>query len=304
MQFNNDIYLNENYVKLYGEVFVFENFDGDKYFKIIANKYPIKSSKYFDLQSVYGYGGGISCNSKDENFIKQSIIKFKNTAKEQNIIAFFIRFHPFDLNIDIYKKYLNFFRQEKKIIIVDTSNTIIQIRKQYKKKNKYAINQARRLIEILQCDKNETLSFYELYQKTMLRNNASKFYFFDKEYFENLWNFEDYVVFKARLNNEDIAFASFFMGEEITYYHFSANTLKNNANALLLDHFFEFSNQKGKQKCILGGGIKDDDSLFAFKSKFSKQFIYFCIGGIVINDEVYNNMCEKYDNSYFLKYRN
>ncbi|WP_236633118.1 hypothetical protein [Campylobacter armoricus] len=45
-------------MKLYGEVFVFENFDGDKYFKIIANKYPIKSSKYFDLQSVYGYGGG------------------------------------------------------------------------------------------------------------------------------------------------------------------------------------------------------------------------------------------------------
>ncbi|MBX1885949.1 hypothetical protein [Campylobacter peloridis] len=302
MHFSNDIYYNNEYIKLYGEVFIFENVENGKYFKIIANKIPIKQTPYYDLQSTYGYSG-IVCNTNDEEFIKISFDKFKQLAKKENIIAFFIRFHPFDSNIQIYEKYLNFCKCEKKVVIVELSQDYTKIKKQCQKKNKYAINQARKIINISRCDKRDNLKFYTLYKETMIRNNANEFYFFNEKYFEKLWSFDDYIAFKASLNCEEIAFASFFMGKDISYYHLSANTLKSNANAALLDYFFEYAGNKGLKYCVLGGGIKDDDNLFSFKQKFSKNYKYFYIGGIVINEQIYNYLCSQYNNPYFLKYR-
>ncbi|MBK1994290.1 hypothetical protein FSE90_08530, partial [Campylobacter novaezeelandiae] len=149
------------------------------------------------------------------------------------------------------------------------------IRKNYNPRIKAYVKKARENLKIDFIKIDENKDFKILYEKTMQRNDAENFYFFDKKYFNKLYNFKEYIVLKASLNEEILAFASFFLCKDFSYYHLSANSLKANANAALLDFFFEYANKKGSKFCILGGGVKDDDTLFNYKQKFSIVDSYF-----------------------------
>lgn len=137
----------------------------------------------------------------------------------------------------------------------------------------------------------------------MLRNNAKNFYFFDENYFKELFKFKEYKVLKASFENEILAYASFFLHTDFSYYHLSANTLKYDANSALLDFFFEYASKQGSKFCILGGGIQNNDSLLDFKQKFSTLYTSFSIGGMIFDDENFKIICQNFNNPYFLKYR-
>lgn len=302
LSFKDDIYFSFDYAKLYGEVFEFEYKKDGFIFKTLGVKQEILNSGFFDLQSPYGYNG-IYTNTKDEDFLNEAFENLKQKALKEKIIAFFIRFHPFDEYINAYKNNLNFINKNKKIIIVPTEQDITLIRKNYNPRIKVYVKKAREnlKIEFIKVDDNK--DFKTLYEKTMKRNDAENFYFFDKKYFNKLYNFKEYIVLKASLNEEVLAFASFFLCKDFSYYHLSANSLKANANAALLDFFFEYANKKGSKFCILGGGVKDDDTLFNYKQKFSIVDSYFYIGGIIFNVPQYEYFCQNSKSEKFLKYR-
>ena len=134
---------------------------------------------------------------------------------------------------------------------------------------------------------------------------------FYSNYFTNLFKLDDFVAYKASFENEVCSVASFVLGKNFAYYHFSGTKTeilsKNlNANAALLDFFFDVAYEKNIQYCILGGGIVDNDSLLEYKQKFSKNTINFYIGGIVYNKEIYDNLScltNMANSTKFLRYR-
>ena len=63
----------------------------------------IKDNQWFDIESVYGYGGPIS-NSKNNKFIKNANDCFTKWAIEKKIIASFIRFNPLISNHEFVDK--------------------------------------------------------------------------------------------------------------------------------------------------------------------------------------------------------
>lgn len=302
LSFSDDIYFNEDYARLYGEPFLFEYKNKKLYFKTIGIKNFIKGTSFYDMQSPYGYNG-FFINTNDETFIKEALLSLRHKALEEKIIAFFIRFHPFDENVNFYAKNLDFFSNNKKIVVVDTRESIEKIRTNYNPRIKSCINKARKKLKIEFCEVDEALDFRFLYEKTMLRNNAKNFYFFDENYFKKLFKFKEYKVLKASFENEILSYASFFLHKDFSYYHLSANTLKCDANSALLDFFFEYASKQGSKFCILGGGVQDDDSLFNFKQKFSTLYTNFNIGGIIFDNENFKTICQNFNNSYFLKYR-
>lgn len=119
LNFKDDIYFNEDYAKLYGKPFLFEYKNKDYIFKTIAIKNFIKDTPFYDIQSPYGYNG-FYVNTNDQTFIKEALNSLKIKALKEKIIAFFIRFHPFDENLKIYAKNLDFFNNSKKIVVVNT----------------------------------------------------------------------------------------------------------------------------------------------------------------------------------------
>ncbi len=297
-----DIYLNKKYASLYGEVFEFSYQKEVKLFKMIAIKEKIPNTKFYDLQSPYGYGG-IYCNVNDKNFIKEALENLKLKAVEQNIIAFFIRFHLFDENLKNYHYLLPFFTKNKETIIVNTNENIENIRTNYSPRIRSYIKKARKEINIEFAQKEDYKDFFKLYTHTMQRNNADKFYFFNERYFEKLFNFKESIILKASLDNKILAFASFFLCGDFSYYHLSANSLKSNANAALLDFFFEYANQNACKFCFLGGGVQNEDTLFKFKEKFSTLRANFYVGGMIFNKEEFDFLNKNFTNKYFLKYR-
>lgn len=299
---SSDIYLNEKYAKLYGEVFEFEFKKDEKVFKAIAIKEKIPNTEFYDLQSPYGYGG-IYCNAHDEDFIKEALSDLKLKALKQNIIAFFIRFHLFDENLENYHHLLPFFTKNKETIIVHTDESIDNIRTNYSPRIRSYVKKARKELKIEFATKQDYKDFFELYTNTMQRNHADDFYFFDENYFEKLFDLKESVILKASLNDKVLAFASFFLCKDFSYYHLSANTLKSNANAALLDFFFEHACKKHCRFCFLGGGVQNDDTLFKFKEKFSNLRADFHIGGMIFDKKNFDFLNKNLTNRHFLKYR-
>lgn len=299
LNFSNDIYYNSKYVTIYGEQFEFLHQKQKYFLKIIATKTRIEDSCYFDIQTPYGYGG-FAFNG-DEEFLCESLKKLQLKAINENIIAFFIRFHPFDMNLSLYSKIFPYFNKNRRVVIVDTRTS--NFRKFYHKKIQSPIKKARNILKLEFVPANEIESFKDLYHKTMLRANAERFYFFDLNYFKKLCQFQEYVTIKANYENRDLAFASFFLCEDFSYYHLSANTGEMSANAALLDLFFEYAHSKNSKFCILGGGIKDGDNLYFFKQRFSNLECDFYIGGLVFNQNIFDDFCKNHQNNKFLKYR-
>lgn len=298
--FLDDIYFKCEYARLYGDIFEFEFKEGEKVFKVLANKESVPHTPFFDLQSPYGYGGFAS-NTSDEGFLQRALEALKQRCLKERIIAFFVRFHPFDRHLKAYEKFLPFFKKERKIVFVDTRQEPIS--KHFSPRIKSYINKARKELEISPCDIKDAPAFHALYSQTMQRNHASAFYFFSKAYFEKLCEFKEYIVLKASLEGEVLAYASFFLCKDFSYYHLSANSLKANANAALLDHFFSLAHARGSKFCILGGGLRDEDALFGYKQKFSNLFAHFYIGGFVADEKVFSELCKDINSPMFLKYR-
>ena len=137
----------------------------------------------------------------------------------------------------------------------------------------------------------------------MQRNQADKFYYFSEDYFQKLFDFNESVILKASLNNEILAYASFFLCGDFSYYHLSANILKSNANAALLDFFFEYASNNNSKFCFLGGGVQDNDTLYKFKEKFSILRASYYLGGMIFDKKNFDLLNKNLINKYFLKYR-
>ena len=302
LSYKDDIYFDKDYAKLYGEAFEFEFLQNGHEFKCIGIKSPIANTEFFDLQSPYGYSG-FYCDTNDEKFINQALKELKKKALSEQIIAFFLRFHPFDENLPFYKEHFDFFADDRQIILVRTNRALSEIRGDYSPRIKSYVKKARNELEISLCKPSEALEFKALYEKTMQRNNADKFYFFDENYFKKLFEFDGSIVLKASFDGQVLAYANFFLGRDFGYYHLSANLNEKNANAALLDYFFELCQKRGISFALLGGGLSDDDNLFYYKQRFSTLYAEFNIGGLIFDKLTYGKLCKGVNSKQFLAYR-
>jgi len=315
----NDVYYLHEYVSLYindkSKLFEFKYEHNEKKFYTIAIKKPIEyigkikcDKQYYDLETAYGYGGFYT-NTDDTLFLKEAMHLYEKKCKKENIIAEFIRFHPFNNFPIMYKNFLDFTLYDRDIVIKTIKNNVID---SYKSKVRNIIKNANKKLviqESLDLD-----NFIVLYNKTMKKNNADKFYFFTKEYYKNLLNNNFAKLYEVIYQNEIIAMGFFMFGKDIVHYHLSANSeisYSLNANYALLDHVFNKTNSLNKNICLLGGGTTSskEDSLFKFKKKFSNEIKPFYIGGKIYNKEIYNKYIKLWeeqssrDINYFLKYR-
>lgn len=318
-----DIYFKKSYVELYlksnEEVFEFEYRENDYIFHQIGIKRLITkigdvkvSDGFYDLETAYGYGG-IICNTDNENFIEKAVSRYQKQIKAENIFVEFARIHPFNDNLFFSKKYYDFLSLDRQTVIVDTTLETAERKRLYSSTTRNILKHCEKKLTFEQTEDIE--SFNELYQKTMARNQADSFYYFDLEYFKKLLILENTCLFFVRNETNDIVSAAFFMfSETLGHYHLSANNddFRNlNGNYFMLDSIFEFAKNKNIKYFHLGGGRTNqtDDSLLRFKQKFSKATKDFYIAGKIYNKSIYDRYNKIRENEteedikFFLKYR-
>ncbi len=304
------IYYSKEYASLYlndgDEIYEFFYSEGDKEFYNIAIKRRIGETEYFDLETPYGYGGWFS-NTDDKNFIERAVKKYEEDSISQNIVAEFIRFHPFNNFPHIHSELFDFFRYDRDVVVVDLTKPKEERWKDYSSTTRNKIRKAEKLLDFnMNCNLNE---FIELYKATMDKNKASDFYYFSKNYFENITNIKNAKLFCALIGDKMSAGSIFLESKYIVSYHLGAKDYGINilgANYFLFDNIFDYYSKLGKSYALLGGGRTTDkeDSLFKFKQKFSNLTLPFYIAGKIFNKEVYKYLAQQNrDSKLFLKWR-
>jgi lipid II:glycine glycyltransferase (peptidoglycan interpeptide bridge formation enzyme) len=283
----------------------------------------IENTDYKDATSVYGYVGILILNI-EEDFKKEKFQQELNAFfYSNNIIAVFSRLHPFIDDQEFLHDGLGNITTLGKVVYKDLSDSLEKQRAEYNRRLKTYLNKSRKLCTVIDGTTEEHLeAFIELYTDNMKRVNADESYFFSKEYFYKLMSSNDIntelLICKHNESQEIIAGAFFMKTGNIVQYHLSGLSeayFDLNPIKLIIDEMRIRSTNEGYKYFNLGGG-KDskEDSLFKFKSSFSKNFRDFKIWKYVVNEPVYKELTENhlgYDNietelyykGYFPAYR-
>jgi len=148
-------------------------------------------------------------------------------------------------------------------------------------------------------------NFIELYNNTMNKINAEKYYFFEKNYYKKLEDllhdnfFHGFVTYQDKI----IASSIFLYNNKYGHYHLSGSNEKYlhlYPNNFLIYEAAIFLKKMGCIFFHLGGGSNKEknNSLYKFKQRFSKNNYQFYIGKIIVNQIKYNELCSIWDTKF------
>ncbi len=181
----------------------------------------------------------------------------------------------------------------------------------YLKDNRRSYNTALKNNLIFKIDdyNEENLKiFLPIYNSTMDNLSSSNYYYFDVDYY-NALSYLKGSIFFANIYMKDIVIASciIFKYKNLLHYHLGGSLLEHRKlrpNNFLHCKIIEYGINNGFKLYHLGGGLKDNDALFDFKKKISTREYKYTIYKNIINDKVYDKLCEQYQNNdYFPKHR-
>ncbi len=266
----------------------------------------------YDIESPYGYGGpmifsndGYFYNEERDPSNKYALIftkEFLKWANENNIVAEFVRFNPMTMNHNLFVSHYSI-ELNRKTVSINTTNDfkkMLSVATSARRRNYYkALDNG---IEAVWCsikDEDAMMCFKELYNLTMNRLDADKYYYFSESYFNSLAEIPDQGLIGIALYNKEIPIAaSLFLFDEISaHYHLSGSDEEYKdlqGSAFLLWEAAKAAHEMGLEYLHLGGGLSllPDDKLFAFKKGFSSDIKEFYIGKRIINHGLYNDISE------------
>src|SRR5690606_14882609 len=242
-------------------------------------------------------------------FFKTNFIEF---CKSENIVSVFSRLHPLIEQTNIIEN-LGEIVNLNKTVAIDLTKSAEEQRKEYRKSLKSELNQLRRKeIVVREANTKEEIdAFIAIYYETMDRVEATANYYFSKEYFYEFLNNQDFdaKLLIAVKDNKVIAGAIFTLTDKIMQYHLAGTTeeyIRETPMKLILDEARLLGNQTTAISLHLGGGVggSDEDSLFRFKSGFSKDFKQFSVWKYIVNQAVYDELSKgKEVSGFFPLYR-
>lgn len=302
-----DIYFTREYMLLYenngdgvGQLFVYCEDDNVAIYPYLLNEidgYDLLEN-YFDIQTAYGYGGPLISNL-DESFRTNFEQEFLKYCLENNIVAEFVRFHPYMENQNVFKEKMDVIHN-RMTVCLDLEPTIDEIWKNsINSKNRNMIRKAEKNMLYIDYEK-DIKAFRELYEGTMDKVSATGYYYFEDSYYEEMMNDDHYRMISVKKDNRIIASAIFMCFGYYMHYHLAGSDkayLSYAPNNLLLWEAIKYAKKEGCQLFHFGGGLEDDieNPLFKFKSAFSKQYLDFYIGKRVHNQKIYSSLIKSWE---------
>ena len=255
----------------------------------------IPEGEYYDFATPYGYGGWI-IEGEDTEGLFSEYIKW---LADNKIISEFVRFHPMLQN---QRNCENFYDviQLGEVVHMDLSSPEL-IWENITSKNRNVIRKAvKNRVKIYTGRFPEIYkTFRNIYNGTMDKDNADKYYYFGEEFYESVLEDlpQNAQVFFAKKDDEVIAASIILFANHRMNYHLSGS-LREYSNLaptnLLLYNAALWGNANGYDTLYLGGGVgSGEDGLFKFKRAFYKGNLqHFFIGKKVFNEEAYKYLLE------------
>lgn len=305
-----DVYYTRQYCKMSelteggeAQLFVYETEDNVALYPYIRHivDYKKDTSLFYDIETVYGYGGPVLKND-DHDFERAFETAFLKYCQQENIIAEFIRFHPFLKNEHLFVENIDVLHN-RFTVWTDLNKGIDEIWMQ--ELSSTCRNRIRK------CEKNGLTveisedydEFMDIYNSTMNKVGADRFYFFNKRYYDEIKKDSSNVLMRVRQKDETLAAAVFMIYGDYFHYHLGGSKREFLAlapNNILMWTAMQYAKEHGCKKMHFGGGLTDskEDTLYRFKSTFSSSYADFYIGKRIHNTEIYHKLIQKWEEEH------
>ena len=252
---------------------------------------------YYDSVTPYGYGGILFEGDTSQENLKAFWDAYVEKMKENGIVDNFVRYPPMLHNALPMKSLSTVIDLGKTIAIDLSSEEVIWIN--IISKNRNMIRKAEKNgIEIRHGKDLELFrDFKRIYNSTMEKDNAEKYYFFESAFYESIHRdlYDNYEMFYAVKDGEIIAMSIMLYANNQMHYHLSGSLqeYRNLAPSnLLLYKAALWGCQQGFKTFHLGGGVgSGEDNLYKFKAAFNRNSDYqFSIGKEIFDQKKYEEL--------------
>lgn len=251
----------------------------------------------YDSITPYGYGGVLFEGDTSQENLNAFWHDYSEKMKDENIIDNFVRYHPVIANSLPMKEISDVIDLGKTIAMDLSSPEIIWENTHSNNRNK--IRKAEKNgIEIHHGKSIELFDkFIDIYNATMDKDNAEKYYYFPMAFYESIHNdlYDNYELFYATYEDKIVAMSIMLFANGKMNYHLSGSDIayRNFAPTnLLLYKAALWGCEQGFTTLHLGGGVgSKEDNLYIFKAGFNKKSDYtFSIGKQIFNKEKYDEL--------------
>lgn len=304
-----DVYFQEEYVRLYetdtekAVCCVVSEGEQMMLFPFLRRTFEFEGKEYHDFETAYGYGGPV-WNNADEAFKGKALKYMVEELGKQRYVAGFVRFHPLLQNQELFET-VGRLIADRHTVAINLDQTMDDVwSNEIHSKNRNVIRKAEKAgCTFVVDDKYEYLDdFIRLYDSTMDKLSADGFYYFDNDYYKHLVEGipNSFLGCVKDAEGKIISSAIFMYNGSYGHYHLSGSDktqLSLSPNNLMLWEAAKELQKRGVRRFHLGGGTtgNEDDSLFLFKRRFSKDTCQFYIGKLVFNHEAYNAICANWE---------
>ena len=252
----------------------------------------LEEGRYYDFTTPYGYGGWIIEGEKKEELFAE----YEDWCKENGIVSEFVRFHPLIENHFSAHDSYEVIPLGQVIAMDLTDEDTMMMNMSSRNRNK--VRKAAKTGVTVDCCHREKLDeFIMIYEETMRRDNAEAYYFFNRDYYDCLFDgLQDHIrIFFAQLDGKILSSCIVFLENERMSYHLAGST-KTSGNIyetnLLIYKTAEWGCRNGYRSFLLGGGVgSHEDYLYQFKRGFDDKHSYqFYIGKKIYLKEVYDRL--------------
>lgn len=251
----------------------------------------------FDSITPYGYGGFLLEGDTSTKNLKVLWTAYERKMSEENIVDNFVRYHPVLGNAVPMKSCSEVIDLGKTVVLDLSSENVIWTN--INSKNRNMIRKAVKNGVEINHGQGMMLfdEFIKIYNLTMDKDNAEDYYYFKREFYENIHeNLKDnYEIFWAEYDSKIIAISIMIFANGRLNYHLSGSDIEYRSLApsnLLLYKTAIWGCEKGMKTFNLGGGVgSDEDNLFKFKIAFNRFSDYqFSIGKHVFDAGKYEEL--------------
>lgn len=264
----------------------------DLMYVYLKRPYIFEGKIYYDLISPYGYAGYYF--EKKETF-DEFIPWFREEAVKRNYLTEVNRQSPY-INVNIKGAYETIISRTTMGIDLTKYTNFDDYLKNTHKDNRRSYNTAIKnnlVVKLEQFNEKTKKSFINIYNSTMNNLQSTTYYYFNDKYFEEFCDNPHVFLMNVYLENKEIASCMIFRYGDKLHYHLGGSLLEYRnmrPNNLIHCNVIKYGIEYGFKMYHLGGGLKDNDSLYDFKCKIADTKYEYTIYKNVLNNEIYKKI--------------
>lgn len=302
-----DVFFSPSYGKLYEkpeggccEIFDYSGNGGTISSMYIKRPVPwlVSGVQYYDATTPYGYGGPLlTAGDSSKELISGFYSAWSDYCHDNRIIAEFVRFHLHD-NIDLRLQYPGDIIHISDNVVCDLASTMDEVWMGFDHKVRKNVKRAQSIGLTVTADAvgEHLAKFVDIYYKTMKRNKAKDYYYFEPSFFENLVRtLKEQFAFFHVWHDERIIATELVLCSQNYAYSFLGGTLQDfypmRPNDLLKFEIIRWCKETGRRVFVLGGGFLPEDGIYRYKKAFAPgSELPFYTGRKVFQADIYSQL--------------